>query len=305
MLLDRTPACRRLEWVLAGLQGVPEWGADAGQVLAPEFQRVVPVADLLSRTRDLSRVFSPLVIVGVDVGEHTARARFRAPDGELRVVGCVVESESPHRILSTWVREQVPNFLTPRLPMVFEAAETAGRPVDAGHRRPSLVVLSGVPGTGKSTLADAIGRATGIPTYSGDWLLGALSPFGGYHLPDLLAIADELLTTLAFRQLAAGQSAILDSPGEDVDTRHRWRSLAAAFDADLRVVLCVCSDADLHRQRVEGRHRGIPGWHDAGDWHNVQQRQARFAPWEDVSITIDGAEPLERNVQTVLGCLQS
>lgn len=150
MLLDRTPACRRLGWVLAGLQGVPEWGAAAGQVLAPEFQRVVPVADFLSRTRDLSRVFSPLVIVGVDVGEHTARARFRAPDGELRVVGCVVESESPHRILSTWVREQVPNFLTPRLPMVLEAAETAGRPVDAGPRRPSLVVLSGVPGTGKA-----------------------------------------------------------------------------------------------------------------------------------------------------------
>lgn len=303
MLLDRTAAFLRLEWILAGLDGALGWGTDAAEVLAPEFLQAVPVEDFLKRTRDRSRSFSPLVIVGVDIGEHTARARFRNRDGVLLVVGCVVEPEFPQRILNTWVLEQVPLLLTPRLPMVFESAGMGGRQAGAAQRRSSLVVLSGVPGTGKSTLADALGRAAGIPAFSGDWLLGALTPLGGYHMSDLMAVADELLTTLAFRQLDAGQSAILDSPGEDINTRNRWRSLADAFGANLRVVVCVCSDTGLHRQRVEGRHRGIPGWHDAGDWPNVQQRLAAFSPGAGDSLTVDGAAPLDRNVETVLSYL--
>jgi hypothetical protein len=54
-----------------------------------------------------------------------------------------------------------------------------------------------------------------------DWLLGSLTPFGGYHLDDLFGIGAELLTTLAFRQLELGQSAILDFPAEDLATRIR------------------------------------------------------------------------------------
>jgi hypothetical protein len=34
-------------------------------------------------------------------------------------------------------------------------------------------------------------------------------------------------------------------------------------------VTCVCSDEALHRRRIEGRRRGIPGWHDIG-WDHVE-----------------------------------
>ena len=253
----------------------------------------------LERVDDGRRRYAPVVVLGIDIRENAARARIRARDGGVYVVECAVESEPPHRIANTWVLDEVPGFLTPRLPMDFDASETC-QPAVAARPGSSLVVLSGAPGTGKSTLADAVGRATGIPAFSADWLLGALTPFGGYHLPDLLGIAEELLTTLAFRQLAQGQSAILDAPGEDVLTRNRWRGLAAAFGADLRVVVCVCSDPALHRQRVEGRHRGIPGWHDAGDWQNVQQRLAAFPPWKGESLIVDGVQPLDRNLHAVV-----
>lgn len=36
-----------------------------------------------------------------------------------------------------------------------------------------------------------------------------------------------------------------------------------------------------------------------GDWPNVQQRLAAFSPWAGDSLTVDGAAPLERNVETV------
>ncbi len=106
----------------------------------------------------------------------------------------------------------------------------------------------------------------GVPVFAVDWLLGSLTPFGGYHLEELFKMGGELLTTLAYRQLALGQSAILDFPAEDLATRSRWRSLAGAAGAEFRVVVCVCSDRELHRARLEGRERGIPGWHDAGNY---------------------------------------
>lgn len=110
----------------------------------------------------------------------------------------------------------------------------------------------------------------------------------------------ELLTTLAYRQLALGQSAILDFPAEDLATRTRWRSLAGAAGAEFRVVVCVCSDRELHRARLEGRQRGIPGWHDAGHWANVERRRAEFPPWSGEVLTIDAVHPLPVNVATVL-----
>ena len=164
-------------------------------------------------------------------------------------------------------------------------------------------MFSGVPGVGKSTLADALGSRLGIPVFATDWLLGALTPFGGYHLDDALEISAELLTTLALRQLALGQSAILDHPSENVADRERWLSLARSVDAEFTAVLCVCSDPVIHRARLEGRTRGIPGWHDAGAWSNVERRMASFPPWPEGTLTVDTAAPHEKNLAAVLAHL--
>jgi hypothetical protein len=169
--------------------------------------------------------------------------------------------------------------------------------------RARLVVFSGVPGTGKSTLSDEVGRRLRIPVFAVDWLLGSLTPFGGRRLDRLLDIGSELLTTLALRQLSLGQSAILDSPVEDPATRARWRSLAQRAGCDFKVVVCVCSDPRVHRARVESRERGIPGWHDAGDWADVTRRLAAFPPWPGEVLTVDAVRPPGSNVAAVLDYL--
>jgi predicted kinase len=291
--LVRGPAVERLEWILDGLDGVPGWGADAAEVLAPEFTTAVPAHRIVEVTRRRSAAYAPVAVVGVEVAGHTARARIRNRDGTVDVVTCTVEPRPPHRITATWVAGLVPADLTPRLPMDF---------TDHGIRAEGarLVVFSGLPGTGKSTLADAVGRRLGIPVFATDWLLGALTPFGGRHLDRLLDVGAELLTTLAVRQLSLGQSAILDHPAEDLATRARWRSLARRAGAEFAAVVCVCSDPDAHRTRVEGRRRGIPGWHDASDWADITRRLATFPPWPADALTIDSARPHEANVAAVL-----
>jgi predicted kinase len=294
--LVSSPALDRLGWILDGLNGAAGWGGDAAGVFAPEFAALVPPDVFAEHVRQRAAIFAPVTVTGFDTGDHMARARIRVRDGGLQVVTCIVEPAEPHRIRASRTMPLIPPVLTPRLPADFTGyQELAGR--GAGAR---LIVFSGLPGTGKSTLAEAAGRQLHVPVFAVDWLLGSLTPFGGYHLDDLLKIGAELLTTLAFRQLELGQSAILDFPAEDLATRTRWRTLAHTAAAEFRVVVCACSDPNLHRTRLERRQRGIPGWHEGGNWANVERRLAEFPPWTGEVLAVDAARPLAQNLAIVL-----
>lgn len=294
--LVSSPAVDRLGWILDGLNGVADWGGDAADVLAPEFAALMPPDAFAERVRQRAAAFAPGIVTGLDTGDHTARARVRVRDGSVQVVTCTVEPAAPHRIRATRTMALIPSVLAPRLPPDFTGyQELAGR--GAGAR---LIVFSGLPGTGKSTLAEAAGRQLRVPVFAVDWLLGSLTPFGGYHLNELLGIGAEMLTTLAFRQLELGQSAILDFPAEDLATRTRWRSLARTAGAEFLVIVCACSDRKLHQARLEHRARGIPGWHEGGNWANVERRLAQFPPWTGEVLTIDAVQPLAQNLAAVL-----
>jgi predicted kinase len=291
-----------LEWLLDGLAGRAGWGVDAAEVLAPAITGQVATDVFVARIQHRALTYAPLTILALETRDNTARVRIRRhgdsdSGSTVDVVTCVVEPAAPHRIVSTYATGFVPDNVTPRLPADFSRYSLIR---SSGAR---LIVFSGVPGVGKSTLADAVGSHLGIPVFATDWLLGALTPFGGRHLDDRMGVGAELLTTLAVRQLALGQSAILDHPSENIAERERWRSLARSADAEFIAVLCVCSDPLAHRARLEGRTRGIPGWHDAGLWSNVEQRMASFPPWPDGTLTIDTAAPHEENLAALLTSL--
>lgn len=118
------------------------------------------------------------------------------------MVHSAVEQTVPQRITHTWTAGLVPDGLTPRLPFDFEHFDLPD--TEGGSQ---LVVVSGVPGSGKSTVAEAVGRQLGIPVYALDSILGTSTPFGGRHSDRPHEIGAELLTALALRRLASGQSA--------------------------------------------------------------------------------------------------
>lgn len=293
------PAMGRLEWLLSGLADETGWGTDATEVLAPALVARAPADDFVARIRSRAPTYAPLTVLALEMHGEVARARVlrqgESGDGPtVDVVTCTVEPEEPHRIVSAFITGLVPDYVTPRLP-----ADFSGYPLPQASKS-RLIAFSGLPGVGKSTLADAVGSSLGIPVFAVDWLLGALTPFGGRHFEDLLGIGGELLTTLALRQLTLNQSAILDHPGEDVADRGRWAGLAQRAGAEFVAVHCVCSDQDVHRSRLEGRTRGIPGWHDAGAWPNVERRRARFPPWPDGTLVVDTIAAHEENLAAVL-----
>src|SRR5687768_3557193 len=102
-----------------------------------------------------------------------------------------------------------------------------------------LIVMTGLPGTGKSTIAEALGRELSIPVFALDWLHAAMrrhdieAEKGGFA-------AYELLVTLARRQLMLGQSAILDSVLRPPTIRGAIRDLAMDYHVPLYGIWTHC-----------------------------------------------------------------
>jgi len=119
-----------------------------------------------------------------------------------------------------------------------------------------FIVFTGLPGAGKSSLAEAVGRELGIPVFAKDWLEATLVRCGlaSSEEDKPLGFAGyELLSVLAERQLRLNQSVILDSVASTQSIRDRWQQLSKQYQADWRVIECICSDEALHRERLKQR----------------------------------------------------
>ena len=160
-----------------------------------------------------------------------------------------------------------------------------------------LIVFSGLPGTGKSMLAESIARHLNIPVFAKDWLEATILKSGLIFpgMENQLGITGyNLLTTLAERQLMFGQSVILDSVASTETIRNAWRALANQYQAEWRVIECVCSDETLHRSRLQTRRRNIPGWHEL-TWSNVEKVKEYYADWKEERLKLDMVHPFEEN----------
>jgi adenylate kinase family enzyme len=164
-----------------------------------------------------------------------------------------------------------------------------------------LTVFTGLPRCGKSTLADALAVGMGVPAFAGDWLMGGLKPAHGV-LTELdrhtyLDMYYGLLESLIVRQFSLKQSAIVDAMIDD-RIAARWHTLVEGHAAELLVIECICSDAVVHRRRVEGRVRAIPGWHEV-DWAHVQRMRAEFPRLTWPSLVLDAGVSVDANLSRV------
>lgn len=164
-----------------------------------------------------------------------------------------------------------------------------------------LIVFSGLPGTGKSTLAEMLGKQLSIPVFAKDWLEAVMLRSGLQSASNEQAlgyVGYELLAMLAERQLMLNQSVILDSVAGTNSIRTTWKELSQQYGADWRVVECVCSDESLHRSRLSVRERNIPGWHEL-KWANVEKVKQHYQPWSEDRLVLDMSNSIDENISRV------
>jgi predicted kinase len=163
-----------------------------------------------------------------------------------------------------------------------------------------LVVIMGLPGTGKSAVSEGVARTIGAPIFSVDPLEATLLRAGitRDHRSDYAAY--DLVATLARSQLHLGQSAVVDAVNPIELVRAWWRDLAAEFGVPRPLIECICSDPALHRQRVEGRHRDIPGFIYEPTWPQVDARRAEYEPCTEDRLMLDAVNPLDVNVRRAI-----
>jgi predicted kinase len=172
----------------------------------------------------------------------------------------------------------------------LSAAERAlARP--RADRSPALVAIVGLPGSGKSTIAEIVARRLGAVLVSVDPVESAMVVAGLPAGWESGVAAYEVCREIAERNLALGQLVIADSVSDSEPARNTWRRAAAAAACPLLVVEVGCPDPVEHRRRVTSRSRGFAGVPDP-TWEQVQARAAAYQPWADEErIAVDSLRP--------------
>jgi len=171
------------------------------------------------------------------------------------------------------------------------------RPARSGGPPPVLIVLAGLPGSGKSTVARALARRTGavwlrVDTLEAAMLEAGLPPSFETGVAAYLGVRDQ-----ARDHLRLGRRVIVDAVNGVREARELWENLSAELSVEKRVIELVCSDPAEHRQRVERRPPATPPL-PKPTWDEVRARE--YVPWNEPHLVVDTTQSLDETLARIL-----
>ncbi|MFE4819467.1 AAA family ATPase [Streptomyces sp. NPDC056704] len=154
-----------------------------------------------------------------------------------------------------------------------------------------LIVIGGLPGTGKTTLARLLAARLGAVHLRVDTIEQAIVRAGLARHP--VGPAGYVVGyALAEEHLRQGLTVIAESVNPLAVTRDAWRDAAVRGGVAATEVELVCSDPAEHRHRVTSRSVDVPDL-PLPDWQQVVARD--YEPWDRAHIVVDtaGQGPVE------------
>lgn len=148
-----------------------------------------------------------------------------------------------------------------------------------------LVILSGLPASGKSSVARRFARATGAVHVRVDTIEQAIVSCGAGSHP-LGPVGYVVAHALAADHLRQGLTVLADSVNPLEITRDGWRGVALAAGVPSLDVEIVCSDVAEHRRRAAERVGDIPGLPRL-TWQDITTRE--YDPWHGERLVLDTA----------------
>ncbi len=156
----------------------------------------------------------------------------------------------------------------------------------------TLIVMAGMPGSGKTTLARLLSKRLGIPVFAKDRVQRVLRDHNlakentgdGYYI--ILDMVDELL--------GLGLSCILDATFPLDHFRTTASEIAQRHQAKFCAAYCHCSDDAVWRERMTDRVHYVPGWKPVG-WNDVLRMREYYQPWNDNALVMDSMHSPDDN----------
>lgn len=164
-----------------------------------------------------------------------------------------------------------------------------------------LIILGGLPGAGKTTIARELALRLGAAHIRIDSIEQAIRD-SGLAVRSLDDAGYRAAYAVAEDNLRIGRTVVADSVNPIAITRDAWLEVASRTRVAAVEVEVVCSDQREHRRRVEDRVSDVPGL-ETPTWQDVVDRDYR--PWEREHIVIDTAgDTVEQSVLALLALLR-
>ena len=162
-----------------------------------------------------------------------------------------------------------------------------------------LIVISGLPGVGKTTLAAALARRIRSTHVSVDAIEDALLSAGCEPGWTTGVAAYEAARAAAEQNLALGQTVVVDAVNDSDGARQTWRRAATSTGAVLRFVLLRPPRPEEHQRRLRDRTRPLLHVPEPS-WDRVVERALAYEPWSDPLIEVSAQETVAALVERLV-----
>ena len=164
--------------------------------------------------------------------------------------------------------------------------------------RTSLILFSGLPGSGKTTLARQVAQHLKIPVFGKDRIQAALRM---HDLAERVSAHGYLIMLdQADEQLSLGLSVVLEAVFPLKQFREQAWEIANRHHAAFRTIYVYCSDDEIWKARMTNRMLYVPNWTPVG-WEDVTRLRTYFEPWDaTTTLFVDSLQSAEHNLEPVL-----